>query len=89
MVWLDASFRIHAIFYDDEFFEGAEVNLGKEHVRDILIDNCKCNVNFWCTFLSYELKNENNFSYLLYMDYIILLKIHPSYFEENGINVSL
>ena len=23
------------------------------------------------------------------MDYIILLKIHPSYFDENGIDVSL
>ena len=23
------------------------------------------------------------------MDYIILLKVHPSYFDENGIDVSL
>ena len=88
-VWLDTSFRIHAIFYGNEFFEGPEVDLVKGHVRDILIDNRKRNVNFWCTFLPYELKKENNFSYSLYMDYIKLLKIHHSYFDENGIDVSL
>ena len=47
-VWLDTSFRIHAIFYGNEFFEGPEVDLVKGHVRDILIDNRKRNVNFWC-----------------------------------------
>ena len=89
MIWLDTSFRIHAIFYGDEFFKRAEVDLVKEHARDILIDNRKRNVNFWSTFLPYGLKKEKNFSYSLYMDYIISLKIHPSYIDENGIDISL
>ena len=46
IVWLDTSCRIHAIFYGDEIFEGAEVDLIKENVRDIPIDNRKCNLNF-------------------------------------------
>ena len=35
------------------------------------------------------IQKEKDFSSSLYMDYIILLKIHPSYFDENGIDVSL
>ena len=35
------------------------------------------------------IKKEKNFSYSLYMDYIIFLKIHPSCFDENGIDISL
>ena len=89
MIWLDTSFRIHAIFYGNEFFKRAEVDLVKEHARDILIDNRKRNVNFWSTFLPYGLKKEKNFSYSLYMDYIISLKIHPSYIDENEIDISL
>ena len=85
-VWLDTSCHIHAIFYGNEIFEGAEVDLVKENVRDIPIDNRKR--NFLCMSVSYELKKENNFCYPPYMDYTILLKIHPSYFDESGVDVS-
>ena len=34
-------------------------------------------------------KKQKHFSYSLYMDYIMLLNIHPSYFDANGIDVSL
>ena len=32
IVWLDTSCRIHAIFYGDEIFEGAEVDLIKKNI---------------------------------------------------------
>ena len=51
IVWKDASFRIHAVFYGNEFFSDSEQDVVQANVREILIHNRKNNPNYWCTCL--------------------------------------
>ena len=71
IVWKDASFRVHAVFYGNEFLSDSGQDVVKANVREILIHNCKNNPNYWCACLPHELNRANGGSFTLYMDYVI------------------
>ena len=87
IVWQDTSFRIHAVFYGDNFFNDFEGDTVKAHSREILFHNPKNNPNYWCTCLPYELKQEKLCGSSLYMDYVIICQGIPSDFQENGMDL--
>ena len=47
IVWQGTSFRIHAVFYGDDFLSASQRGIVKAHSREILIHNCKNNLNYW------------------------------------------
>ena len=57
------------------------------HNREILIHNCKNNLNYWCTCLPYKLRQEKRCASSLYMDYIIIFPEIPNDIQENGIDL--
>ena len=87
IVWKDASFRIHAVFYGNEFFSDSEQDVVQANVREILIHNRKNNPNYWCTCLPYEFNRANSGSFILYMDYVILCLARPGDFQENAVDL--
>ena len=75
------------VISNSEFLDDDQKDLIKLHTRALLVHNRKCNPNFWITCLPYVLKKQKNGNY--YMDYIILVKVDPINFAENGIDVKV
>lgn len=87
IVWEDTLFRIHVVFYGNEFLNESERDVVIKNAREILIHNRKNNPEYWCTCLPYELRREKHCTSTLYMDYVILLTAKPGDFQENGIDL--
>ena len=86
IVWQDSLFRLHAVFYGNEFLNNFEQEIIKINMREILIHNRKNNPNYFYTCFPYELRKQENYAYKLYMDYVIDFIAKPGDFEENGIS---
>ena len=85
--WLDSLYRVHLVINSSKFLDDDQKDLIKLHTRALLVHNRKCNPNFWITCLPYVLRKQKNGNY--YMDYIILVKVDPINFSENGIDVKV
>ena len=66
IVWQDSLFRLHAVFYGNEFLNSFEQEIIKTNTREILIHNRKNNRNYSYTCLSYELRKQENYGYTLH-----------------------
>ena len=84
-VWLDSLYRVYLVISNSEFLDNDKKDLIKFHTRALLVYNRKCNPDFWTTCLPYVLRKQKNGNY--YMDYVILVKVDPINFAENGIDV--
>ena len=84
-VWLDSLYRVHLVISNSKFLDDDKKDLVKLHTRALLVHNRKFNPNFWITCLPYVLRKQKNGNY--YMDYVILVKVDPVNFAENGIDV--
>ena len=87
IVWQDSLFRIHAVFYGDEFLDDHEREVVKVRIREILFSNHHNNTNYSYTCLPYELRREKHCNTSLYMDYVISFHAPPDNFQENGIDL--
>ena len=86
-VWLDSLYRVHLVINNSKFLDDDKKDLIKLHTRALLVHNRICNPNFWITCLPYVLRKQKNGNY--YMDYVILLKVDPINFSDNGIDVKI
>ena len=89
VVWEDSLFRLHAVFYGNEFLNNSEQEIIKTNTREILIHNRKNKPNYSYTCLPYELRKQVNCAYgtNLCMDYVIGFHTKSDDFEENGIDL--
>ena len=86
-VWQDSLFRIHAVFYGNEYLNDHKREVVKVHTREILISNRKNNTDYSYTSLPYELRREKHCNTSLYMDYVISFHALLDDIQQNGIDL--
>ena len=87
IVYLDSDLRLHAVFYGEDFLDESQFEIIRKITREILIENKKKNPWFSYTCLPYELKQRKGGGGELYMDYVVVLSVHPDDFASNKIDL--
>ena len=84
-VWLDSLYRVPAEFLLESFLSPSETDILLSNVRELHTHNFPENPNYWVTCLPYLEKINGE---LLPVDYVILGKLHPSYFDSSDLFIN-